>query len=134
MRILSLHPAATEIVYLLGLWDQLVGVSADSSWPAAAAELPQVSASQLDLKGLPSSEIHRAVADRAASHQGRSLYHLDQELLRSLRPELILSQELCDVCALPAGALAPVLQSLGYAPRVLSLNPETLDDVLNDVL
>jgi len=133
VRILSLLPAATEIVAALGLTDQLVGVSADSDWPPEVAGLPLVSQALLDTAGLASGAIDAAVAASAAAHAGRSLHHVDPELLRALRPELVLTQEVCAVCAVSTADVAAAAAPLEPAPRVLSLNASTLEQMLEDV-
>ncbi len=129
MRILSLLPAATEIVYFLGLWDQLVGVSADSDWPPEVIHLPFVSQAALEPAELSSWEVDQAVW----AHQGRSLFHFEPDLLRELRPELVLTQELCRVCAVSAPEVEAAVKALGYRPTLLSLSASTLDDMLADV-
>src|SRR5262249_24101581 len=121
MRILSLLPAGTEIVHALGLTEHLVGVSVDSNWPPEVASLPRVSQRLRDTPGLSSGEIDAAVEELGARHQGRSLHHVDPELVRELRPDLILTQELCDVCALGRGEVERALAPLGSGPAMLSL-------------
>src|SRR5215468_10727303 len=96
-RVVSLLPSATEIVSELGLFDLLVGRSEECDWPPEAAALSVVSASRVDTSELPGREVDDAV--RAAVADGRSLYALDEELLRRLEPDLVLTQELCAVCA-----------------------------------
>jgi hypothetical protein len=131
VRIVSLLPLATEIVCLLGLEDQLVGVSADSDWPVEAVNRQLVlNTVSIDTSQLTSQEIDTAAGD---GHRGASLYHVDSELLRQLRPDLILTQEICEVCAVSRRDVELAKQTLGYTPRVLSLSPVTLDQVLEDV-
>src|SRR6516162_3953562 len=97
MRIVSLLPSATEIVCLLGLADQLVGVSADSDWPAdVVGRLPVVNTVAIDTDRLSSAEIDQLASD---GHSGASLYHVDPQLLRKLHPDLVVTQETCEVCA-----------------------------------
>src|SRR5580698_1309155 len=98
MRILSLLPSATEIVYALGLGDNLVGVSHECDYPPEVRSKPVVSTSELD-PTLGSAAIHGAVS--AHKHPSHSLYRLDEKLLRQIDPEIILTQELCTVCAIP---------------------------------
>jgi iron complex transport system substrate-binding protein len=132
MRIVSLLPSGTEIVCALGLADQLVGVSADSDWPPdVVRRLPVLNTVSLDAGALSSAEIDAAAA--SDGHAGASLYHVDADLLRSLRPDLILTQELCEVCAVSRRDLDLATRTLGYTPRVLSLSPATLSQVLDDV-
>jgi iron complex transport system substrate-binding protein len=131
VRIVSLLPSATEIVCELNLTDQLVGVSADSDWPIdVVARLPVLNTVAIDTALMTSREIDEAASD---GHRGASLYHVDADLLRQLRPDLILTQEICEVCAVSRRDVELASQTLGYTPRVLSLSPVTLDQVLADV-
>lgn len=94
MRIVSLLPSATEVVCLLGLGDQLVGISADSDWPVDVVErLPVLNTVSIDPDTLTSAEIDAAASEDA--HRGASLYHVNPDLLRELKPDLILTQEIC---------------------------------------
>jgi iron complex transport system substrate-binding protein len=132
VRIVSLLPSATEIVCLLGLGDQLVGVSADSDWPLEVVErLPVVNTVAIETDGLSSKQIDAAASEHG--HQGASLYHVNPDLLRSLHPDLILTQEICEVCAVSRRDVDLATSTLGYTPRVLSLNPVSLDQVLEDI-
>lgn len=131
MRIVSLLPSATETVCLLGLQDQLVGVSADSDWPPNVVKrLPVLNTVSIDMSQLSSREIDQAAND---GHRGASLYHVDPELLRTLRPDLILTQEICEVCAVSRRDVELATRALGYTPGLVSLSPVTLDQVLADV-
>ena len=131
VRIVSLLPSATEIVCELNLADQLVGVSADSDWPTDIVDqLPVLNTVAIDTAQMSSREIDSAASD---GHRGASLYHVDAELLRQLRPDLILTQEICEVCAVSRRDVELASQTLGYTPRVLSLSPVTLGQVLEDV-
>jgi iron complex transport system substrate-binding protein len=131
VRIVALHPAATEIVHLLGLDNSLVGVSADSDWPPELVQrVPLLNTIAMDTRAMSSREIDAAAA---AGHQGASLYHVDAERLRSVRPELILTQEVCEVCAVSRRDVDLATQTLGYSPIVMSLNPVTLEQMLEDV-
>lgn len=132
MRIVSLLPSATEIVCLLGLGDHLVGISADSDWPEDVVErLPVLNTVSIDTEAMTSAEIDSAAS--ADGHSGASLYHVKPELLRELEPDLILTQEICEVCAVSRRDVELATQTLGYTPRVLSLSPVTLDQVLEDI-
>ena len=95
MRILSLQPTATEMAYALGLGRRVVGVSHECTWPPSARRKPVVVTSVIDPERMTSAQIDRAV--RKAARAGRSLYRIDEALVRRLRPELILTQDLCDV-------------------------------------
>jgi len=132
VRIVSLLPSATEIVSLLGLDDALVGVSADSDWPPALVQhLPVLNTVSIDSDNMSSAEIDRAAS--ASGHQGASLYHVDATLLRQLQPDLVLTQEICEVCAVSRRDVELASETLGYTPRVVSLSPVTLDQVFEDV-
>jgi iron complex transport system substrate-binding protein len=132
VRIVSLVPSATEIVSILGLDEQLVGVSADSDWPPALVErLPVLNTVSIDTNTLSSREIDAAAS--SSGHADASLYHVDADLLRSLRPDLILTQSTCEVCAVSQRDVDLATRTLGYAPRVVSLNPLSLDHVLEDI-
>ncbi len=97
MRIVSLLPSATEIVCALGLRDELVGVTHECDWPPEVVGLPVMTSNALDLVGASSREIHRRVGD--AVHGGSAIYHLDEDALEAAGADLILTQELCAVCA-----------------------------------
>jgi iron complex transport system substrate-binding protein len=97
VRVCSLLPSATEIVALLGLADSLVGISEECDWPPGVRGLPVVTASRVHAAELSSAEIDAAV--RGAVGDGRSLYAVDAELLDELRPDLVITQDLCSVCA-----------------------------------
>lgn len=140
MRILSLLPSATEIVFALGLDDSLVGVTAECDHPADARRKPAVSfptvgtsAAQGDSRvgSASAAQVDAAVVSSVIS--GEPLYRLDQDLIRSLRPDLILAQDLCRVCAVPSGDVTDALDRLGCEAEVLSLDPSTLSDVVGAV-
>src|SRR3982751_6413605 len=97
MRIVSLLPSATEIVCALGLRDELVGVTHECDWPPDVVGLPVMTSNALDLARASSREIHRRVGD--AVHGGSAIYHLDEDALEAADADLILTQELCAVCA-----------------------------------
>ena len=119
------------MVCLLGLAEQLVGVSADSDWPVdVVTRLPELNTVSIDPNQLSSREIDQAASD---GHGGASLYHVDSELLHELQPELILTQETCEVCAVSRRDVELASRALGYTPLVLSLSPVSLDQVLDDV-
>lgn len=131
MRILSLLPSATEIVYALGLGDDLVGVSHECDYPPEVRSKPVVSSSDLS-PTLPSATIHGAVNKHR--HPAHSLYRLDEELLRKIDPEVILTQELCDVCAIPVAQVREAARILEGPCRIISLEPNTLRQILDNIL
>ena len=133
MRIASLLPAATEIVYALGLGDDLIGVTDECDFPPDAVTKPVVSRSALPQgRPLMSREIDAAVRRRMDARE--PLYVLDRDLLRRERPDVILTQDLCRVCAVPSGEVQRALDELGLPDAtVLSLDPHTLDDVVGQI-
>jgi iron complex transport system substrate-binding protein len=131
MRILSLLPSATEIVYALGLEGHLVGVTDECDWPPQARTVRVVSHSVLPA-GVEPAEIDRRVS--ASIGSGQPIYRLDTDAIRDLRPDLVLSQDLCAVCAVPSGHVNQALDVLGCQAEVVSLDPSSLDEVLDGVL
>jgi len=131
MRIVSLLPSATEIVYALGLEDHLVGVTDECDWPPQARTVQVVSRSALPPVAEP-AEIDRLVS--ASIGGGQPIYQLDTQAIRELRPDLVLSQDLCAVCAVPSGQVNQALDVLGCQAEVISLDPSSLDEVLDGVL
>ncbi|HKP17445.1 MAG TPA: ABC transporter substrate-binding protein [Gaiellaceae bacterium] len=129
MRICSLLPSATEIIADLGLADSLVGVSDECRWPPEVVGKPVVSAAKIDASTLSSIEIDRAV--RQSVGDGASLYALDADLLDELEPDLIVTQDLCAVCAVSGDDLAAACP---VGAEVLSLDPRTLEEVAESVL
>lgn len=132
MRVVSLLPSATEIVYALGLGDDLVGVTFECDEPPAARAEKTIVVGGRDTRGMTPAEIDRYVREQLAS--GTDLYTLHAEALADLRPELILTQDLCRVCALPTDHVEEALGYLGCQADVLSLDPHTLDEVLASIL
>src|SRR3984957_7266867 len=128
MRIVSLLPSATEIVYALGLDGQLVGVTFECDQPVSARSEKAVVVGGRDTAGMTPAAIDAYV--RAQLAAGEDLYTLHADALAALAPDLILTQDLCRVCALPTGHVADALDYLGCAAEVLSLDPHRLDDVL----
>ncbi|MGW8601386.1 cobalamin-binding protein [Streptomyces sp. NPDC055893] len=130
MRIVSLLPAATDIVAQLGLAADLVGRTHECDWPPRdVAGVPVVTSAAFSSDALSSREISAAVG--GAAHGGSSLYALDTEALAALAPDVVLTQDLCDVCAVSYKAVSRAVRVLDGGPRVLSLEPRTLDDVLD---
>jgi iron complex transport system substrate-binding protein len=128
MRICSLLPSATEMIVDLGLIDSLVGVSEECRWPPEVVGKPVVTAARIDPSSLTSSEIDEAV--RESIRDGRSLYAVDAELITSLDPDLIVTQDLCAVCAVSSDELAAACP---VEADVLSLDPRTLGGVADSV-
>jgi len=131
MRICSLLPSATEIIYALGLGDQLYGVSHECDFPPEAAAKPTLIRPAFESSTLSSLEIDRAVIERL--RRGEGVYAIDVEGLRRADPDLILAQELCDVCAVPYTEVKRAVEELGRRPRLLPLSPTLLGDVLQDI-
>jgi iron complex transport system substrate-binding protein len=127
VRIVSLLPSATEIVYALGLGDWLVARSHECDFPPDVLTKPVITRSLIP-PDLPSHEIDRMVSETLLTHA--TLYTLDLELLQSLQPDLILTQALCSVCAVSHNAVLEAVESLRPRPRVLNLEPTTLEEVL----
>ncbi len=130
MRIASLVPSATEMLFELGLGDSVVAVTHECDWPAQAAALPQLTRSVIP-DGLSAPEIDRTVRDTVA--RGAPLYELDRERLEELDPELIVTQAVCEVCAVSYDDVVAVAATLRSRPGVISLDPLELADVLADV-
>lgn len=132
MRIVSLLPSATEIVFALGLGDRLVGVSHECDYPPEARRKPVMVRSRVDPSRLDSRGIDRRVAELTAA--GQPIYELDVRALRAARPDLVITQALCPVCAVPYGQVESALEGLRPPPQVVSLDPHGLEDVLRDIL
>jgi len=130
MRIVSLVPSATETLFALGLGDEVIAVTHECDHPAAALELPHVTRDALP-SDLTAGQIDAAV--RARTDQGESIYELDTELLHELRPDLIVTQALCAVCAVSFEDVRAIAEQLTSQPHVISLDPRTLGEVLGDV-
>jgi iron complex transport system substrate-binding protein len=131
MRICSLLPAATETAFALGLGDEIVGVTHECDYPAEAKQKPVVIRSVIDAARMTSEEIDRKVAE--ALHTGKGLYMIDEDALIDAAPDLILTQGLCDVCALDYNEVVKAAAKLSRRPAIMSLNPHGLADVLEDV-
>lgn len=133
MRIVSLLPAATDIVAELGLAGDLVGRTHECDWPPGdVASVPVVTVAGLDSDRLSSREISDAVG--GATHRGSSLYALDGDALAALAPDVVLTQDLCEVCAVSYDTVRAAVRVLAGGPRVLSLEPRTLQEVLDALI
>ena len=130
MRIVSLVPSATELLFALGLGDEVVAVTHECDYPPEAAELPHITHSVIP-EGLPAAEIDAQVRD--LTEAGEPIYGLDEELLVELEPDLIVTQALCAVCAVSYDDVRAVATQIETRPKVLSLDPHTLGEVMGDV-
>jgi iron complex transport system substrate-binding protein len=131
LRIVSLLGSATEIVHALGLGDHLVGISHECDHPPAALHLPRVSRPRFDPTGLTSGEVDAAV--RRCMEEYGAVYEVDRAALRELRPSLVLTQDVCEVCAVPTGSVQEAVAELPDAPEVLSLDAHTLEEIFHTV-
>ena len=131
VRVISLLPAATEIVASLGMLDSLVGVSHECDYPKEVNRKPRVTHCEIHGAGLPSAEVDRWVRERLRA--AGTLYTMDEDLVRRLRPDAILTQRLCDVCAVAYGTVAGFAVTLPGPPRVVNLEPSSLADILHDI-
>jgi iron complex transport system substrate-binding protein len=131
MRIASLVPSATETLYALGLGDSVVGVTHDCDYPPEVVRKPRLIRPHLDIHG-SAAEIDRQVSTLV--QRGESIYTVDAELLESLGPDLIVTQDLCQVCAASPDDLATALTRFARPPQVLAVTPHSLADVWSDVL
>lgn len=130
MQICSLLPSATEILFALGLGDSVVGVTHECDFPPEAAKKPPLIRPHVDPQALP-AVIDRQVAELVS--RGQSIYSVDEELLASLAPDLIITQDLCHVCAASPDDLATALARFSKRPKVLCLTPHSLADVWDDI-
>ncbi len=130
MRIVSLVPHATELLFALGRGGQVVGVTHECDYPSEALTLARVTRDVLPA-GLSAAEIDRAV--RELTERGEAIYELDRAALAELEPDLIVTQALCPVCAVSYEEVSELARELPVRPRVLSLNPKTLGETLGDV-
>src|SRR3954447_11261454 len=131
MRIASLVPSATESLFALGFGDDVVAVTHECDWPQAATELPRLTASVLP-EGLPAGRLDSRV--RELTGAGQALYTLDEERLAALDPDLILTQELCAVCAVSYAEVCEAAARLPGRARVVSLDPGTLGEVIENIV
>lgn len=132
MRICSLLPGATEIAFSLGLGDQIVGVTHECDHPHDAKQKRVVVRSAIDSIRMSSLEIDRKVGELLRA--GKGLYTIDEEAFVEAAPDVILTQGLCDVCALDYNEVVRAAQLLPHRPEILSLNPHSLTDILEDIL
>jgi iron complex transport system substrate-binding protein len=130
MRIVSLVPSATEMLFALGLGEEVAAVTHECDYPPEVEALPRVTRDVIGA-GLPPAEIDRAV--RALTEEGRAIYELDEARLRALQPDLIVTQALCAVCAVSYDDVQALAENMDPRPEVISLDPHTLGEVLGDV-
>ncbi|MGH9360892.1 MAG: ABC transporter substrate-binding protein, partial [Thermoanaerobaculia bacterium] len=130
VRIVSLVPNGTEILFALGAGEMVVGVSHECDYPEEARRRPALTGSAL-AAGMSAAEVDQAVSAQVGS--GASLYTLDEEQIAALAPDLIVTQQLCPVCAVSTAQVDGAVRPLPRCPDVLSLDPRTLGDVLADV-
>jgi iron complex transport system substrate-binding protein len=130
MRIVSLVPHATELLFALGLGDQVIAVTHECDYPPAALQLPHITRDALPT-GLSAAEIDAAVRER--TERGEAIYELDEGALSALEPDLIVTQALCPVCAVSFQDVAKLAAKLPSKPKVISLDPHTFGETLGDV-
>lgn len=130
VRIVSLVPHATELLFALELEDEVVGVTHECDYPWQATELPKVTRDRLP-QGLSAREIDDAVRERTLA--GESIYELDEDRLRDLEPTLIVTQALCSVCAVSHDDVEKLAQTMDPVPEVIALDPHTLGEALGDI-
>src|SRR2546421_7262496 len=130
-RIVSFLPSATEMVCALGLGDQLVGITHECDYPPEVKGKPIVVRNALPIERMSQREIDEAVAKRM--HDGLSLYEVDEKLLEELAPDLILTQDLCQVCAPSGNEVSQLLKSLAKQPDILWLTPRSLTEIADNI-
>jgi iron complex transport system substrate-binding protein len=130
-RIVSFLPSATEIACALGLADSIVGITHECDYPPEIKSKPVVVRNVLPLETMTQGEIDRAVAERM--REGKSLYQIDEQLLRELAPDLLMTQNLCQVCAPSGNEVSQVLKALPKAPQILWLTPQSLSEIFDNV-
>jgi iron complex transport system substrate-binding protein len=130
-RIVSLLPAATEIAAAIGLMDHVVGVSHECDFPIEANQRPRVTYCPMHNAGLASRDVDEWV--RRTLRENGTIYIIDESLLRKLQPDVILTQKLCDVCAVSYGTVARLAESLPGPPQVVNLEPSSLLDIFDDI-
>jgi iron complex transport system substrate-binding protein len=130
VRIVSLVPSATETLFALGLGDEVIAVTHECDWPPEVLGRPKITRDLIE-PGLSAREIDAAVRER--TDRGESIYELDADLLADLQPDLIVTQALCAVCAVSYDDVRAVAERIPNRPRVISLDPHTIGEVLGDV-
>lgn len=130
-KICSLLPSTTEIVFALGLGNKLVAVTHECDYPEAATKVPAITSAAINTIDMSNRDLHDHVINTA--HEGSSIYTLDQALLEELAPDLILTQELCDVCAVSYDTVQAAVREIGGDYRIMSLEPTTLGAILETI-
>jgi iron complex transport system substrate-binding protein len=130
MRIVSLVPHATELLFALGLGDDVVAVTHECDFPSAARQLPQITRDVLPA-GLSAAEIDAAVRER--TQEGKAIYELDEQRLIDLEPDLIVTQQLCAVCAVSYDDVVKVAERIPTTPKVIALDPKTIGEAMGDI-
>lgn len=131
MRIVSFLPSATEMVCTLGLADQLAGITHECDYPSEVAGKPVVVRNVLPIETMTQGEIDQAVSERLRS--GESLYQIDEQLLRDIAPDLIITQDLCQVCAPSGNEVSQVLKSLPSKPEILWMTPKNIAEIFQNI-
>lgn len=130
-RIVSFLPSATEMACALGLEDQLVGITHECDYPTEIVNKPVVVRNVLPMETMSQSEIDAAVSERLRT--GQSLYQIDEELLRKLAPDLIITQDLCQVCAPSGNEVSQVLKALPSRPEILWMTPKSIEEIFQNI-
>src|SRR5213592_2666141 len=132
MKICSLLPSATEILFSLGLADEIVAVTHECDYPPEAISKPKITENVIDPEALPGIEIDHHVSSNIGRHG--SIYRLKEDFLETLKPDLIVTQELCDVCAVSYKDVQRAARVLEASTKIVSLEPNTLDEVFDTIL
>lgn len=132
MRVASLLPSATEMVHFAGASEALVGVTHECDYPPGVEKLPRLTSSKVDSQNLTSAEIDAAIGEILTD--GGSIYALDASLLEELAPDFVVTQGLCDVCAVSTSLVERAVEGMRGSPEILTLNPTSIQDVLDDTL
>ncbi len=132
MRICSFLPSATEMLYALGLGDSIVGVTHECDYPEEVLSKPKVVKSSFDPSSMSSEEIDAKIRELVLN--GKDIYVVDDELLKRLRPDVIVAQGICEVCSPYLNEIARARKALGYQPRLIMLDPHDLDGILHSII
>jgi iron complex transport system substrate-binding protein len=130
-KIISLLPSATEILFELGLEDRLMGVTHECTYPPGALNKPKIIQPSFDVKNLDSSEIDKKIKEM--SYNDQPIFALNSEKIKDISPDLIISQDICEVCAPFKREVKQIYSFLDYTPRNISLNPESITDIFNSI-